>query len=71
MPDPADELDSEEAALPALEEGRDYYLEQGLMVFTATFLLRRGYCCERGCRHCPYGYARQPDSNEESDAQVN
>ena len=41
--------------LPALVEGRDYYLERGYVVFTADFLLRRGYCCESGCRHCPYG----------------
>ncbi|MGH9970733.1 MAG: DUF5522 domain-containing protein [Pyrinomonadaceae bacterium] len=41
---------------PALQEGVDYYLENGLMVFTAAFLQKRGYCCERGCRHCPYGY---------------
>ena len=37
-----------------LREGRDYYLENGLFVFTAAFLRRRGYCCESGCRHCPY-----------------
>jgi len=24
------------------------------MVLTARFLLRRGYCCQSGCRHCPY-----------------
>ncbi|MFO0878079.1 MAG: DUF5522 domain-containing protein [Gemmataceae bacterium] len=39
-----------------LVEGRDYYLEDGKMVFTATFLQQRGYCCANGCRHCPYGY---------------
>lgn len=39
-----------------LQEGLDYYIENGLMVFTGEFLQRRGYCCERGCRHCPYGY---------------
>jgi hypothetical protein len=37
-----------------LVEGVDYYFEENLMVFTAHFLLRRGYCCENGCRHCPY-----------------
>jgi len=37
-------------------EGRDYYLEGTNMVFTADFLRRRGYCCESGCRHCPYGF---------------
>jgi len=35
-------------------EGRDYYLEGGVMVFTASYLKRRGYCCGNGCRHCPY-----------------
>lgn len=37
-----------------LTEGRDYYLEGGVMVFTASYLERRGYCCGNGCRHCPY-----------------
>jgi hypothetical protein len=35
-------------------EGEDYYWEGPFMVFTAHYLRRRGYCCERGCRHCPY-----------------
>lgn len=33
-----------------------YYWENGLMVFTAEYHRRRGYCCRSGCRHCPYGY---------------
>ena len=34
---------------------RDYYFDNdGLMVFTAEYHLRRGYCCGSGCRHCPY-----------------
>ncbi|MBT4539095.1 hypothetical protein HOI26_00315 [Candidatus Woesearchaeota archaeon] len=33
----------------------DYYLnEEGNVVFTAKFLKKRGYCCDSGCRHCPY-----------------
>jgi len=33
----------------------DYYVEpDGRMVFTAAYLLRRGYCCASNCRHCPY-----------------
>lgn len=36
--------------------GVDYYLEGEYMIFTADFLRRRGYCCESGCRHCPYGF---------------
>lgn len=26
----------------------------GFSVFTAAFLVSRGYCCSSGCRHCPY-----------------
>ena len=37
-----------------LTEGKDYYDERGAMVFTASYLQRRGYCCGSGCRHCPY-----------------
>lgn len=33
----------------------DYYFEQGLVVFTAAYHARRGYCCGNRCRHCPYG----------------
>ena len=39
-----------------LVEGRDFYFENGLFVLTEHFLLKRGYCCENGCRHCPYGF---------------
>lgn len=26
----------------------------GFSVFTAAFLAKRGYCCDSGCRHCPF-----------------
>jgi hypothetical protein len=26
------------------------------MVFTEKFLRERCYCCESGCRHCPWGF---------------
>lgn len=35
-------------------EKLDYYYENGLMVLTAHFLKKRGYCCGNNCRHCPY-----------------
>jgi hypothetical protein len=38
-----------------LVEGLDYYLEGGKLVFTAAYHLKRGYCCNSRCRHCPYG----------------
>lgn len=34
--------------------GEDYYFEKGLMVMTARYHLKRGYCCGSGCRHCPF-----------------
>jgi Family of unknown function (DUF5522) len=37
----------------------DFYWENGLMVFTETFHRKRGYCCQSGCRHCPYGFDRK------------
>ncbi len=37
----------------ALQPG-DAYLEGPYLVFTAQYLLRRGFCCNSGCRHCPY-----------------
>lgn len=36
----------------------DYYLENGLLVFTEAYHLKRGYCCESSCRHCPYGFKK-------------
>jgi hypothetical protein len=49
---------NKEKSIP-LTQG-DYYLNaQGMMVFTEKYHLRRGFCCESGCKHCPYGYKRQ------------
>jgi len=41
---------------PDDEEAESYTNEDGFTVFTAQFLLDRGYCCGYGCRHCPYEY---------------
>ncbi|WP_238354461.1 DUF5522 domain-containing protein [Fulvivirga marina] len=35
-----------------------YYIENGLYVFTEACHLKRGYCCQSGCRHCPYGFKK-------------
>ncbi len=37
-----------------LQEGEDFYMENGYRVMTEKFLVKRGYCCSNGCRHCPY-----------------
>lgn len=41
-------------AITPAEANCDYYFDRGLMVFSAAFLKRRGYCCGHECRHCPY-----------------
>jgi hypothetical protein len=33
----------------------DFYYEGPYLVFTAAYHLKRGSCCNSGCRHCPYG----------------
>jgi hypothetical protein len=55
---PAEPEDKEENPFSKeLIEGEDYYFsEQGYKVFTEKFHLKRGYCCQNGCKHCPYGF---------------
>lgn len=42
-----------------------YYMENGLVVFTAAYHLKRGYCCKSGCRHCPYGFKKESNDKLE------
>jgi Family of unknown function (DUF5522) len=40
-------------------EGEDfYYNEDGLMVLTSAYHLKRAVCCGSGCLHCPYNYEK-------------
>lgn len=58
-------------ALSDLEKDEYYYSEEGFIVFTEKYHLKRCYCCKSGCRHCPYGYnkktglfnRKKPDEN--------
>ena len=35
----------------------DYYTsEEGYIIFTEKYHLKRGYCCKNNCKHCPYGF---------------
>ena len=36
--------------------GATYYVdpETGFRILTSYFLKKRGSCCDRSCRHCPY-----------------
>ncbi len=39
---------------PAELAPEDFYYEGPYVVFTAAYHLKRGYCCNSNCRHCPY-----------------
>lgn len=45
-----------------LKKNIDYIInESGDLVFTAAFLLKRGFCCQSGCQNCPYEYSKKID----------
>lgn len=47
-----------------MKEGVDFYFnENGFMVFTAAYHLKRGYCCKNKCKHCPWGFGDEKDKN--------
>ncbi len=33
-----------------------YFSDKGFKVFTEKYHLKRGYCCNNNCKHCPYGF---------------
>jgi len=56
--------------MAALIEGIDYYMEGGFMVFTEAYHRNRGYCCDSGCRHCPWKESPAGDSVKDNPAQL-
>jgi Family of unknown function (DUF5522) len=55
-PDAAGRAQILAAHAAAVESGDAGYLDPatGLYALTSVFLAKRGTCCGRGCRHCPY-----------------
>ncbi|WP_460945013.1 DUF5522 domain-containing protein [Spirosoma daeguense] len=45
--------------IPNLADDDYYYTPEGYVVFTAAYHQKRGYCCQNGCRHCPYGFKKK------------
>ena len=31
-----------------------YYSKEGYIIFTEKYHLKRGYCCNNNCKHCPF-----------------
>jgi hypothetical protein len=52
----------EDRTAPIPEPGEFYY-DGPYIVFTEAYHLRRGWCCQSGCRHCPYGFQKLSETN--------
>jgi hypothetical protein len=49
-------------------EADEFYLSpEGFIVFTEKYHLKRGYCCQNGCKHCPYGFKKKKNPTKPSD----
>ena len=46
-----------------MEKDEYYYSKEGYIIFTEKYHLKRGYCCENNCKHCPYN----KEKNEKND----
>jgi len=40
-----------------------YYETTGRVVFTEKYHIKRGYCCNSGCRHCPFESKTEEEEN--------
>jgi cob(I)alamin adenosyltransferase len=58
-------VDIEDLHRQAVHRGDTTYVDPstGFMAFTELAHLKRGVCCGRQCRHCPYGWVNVPDKN--------
>ena len=40
--------------IPLLKKEDYYYSYDGYIIFNEKYHLKRGYCCDSNCKHCPY-----------------
>jgi hypothetical protein len=43
------------------DPNEDYYFDGPYLVFTEAYHLKRGFCCQSGCSHCPYDFQKRLD----------
>ena len=48
----------------SLEEDDFYYSNDGYIIFTENYHLKRGSCCQSNCKHCPFGYDAKTGLNK-------
>ena len=49
-----------------LEKEDFYYANEGYIIFTEKYHLKRGYCCNNNCKHCPYKKEINKKGNDRS-----
>lgn len=54
-----EEKEQENSTKPYDPNDDYYYSPEGYIVFTEKYHLKRGYCCQSGCKHCPYGFDKK------------
>jgi len=47
-----------ETRIAPLPEPTEFYMDGPYVVFTREYHLRRGWCCQSACRHCPWGFTK-------------
>jgi len=43
-----------------------YHSEEGYIIYTEKYHLKRGYCCENYCKNCPYGFGKSSSRSSKS-----
>ena len=50
--------------IDSLEKDEYYHSKEGYVVFTEKHHLKRGYCCNNNCKHCPYKKEKMPKNDK-------
>ena len=51
--------------IQTLEKDEYYYSKEGYIIFTKKYHLKRGYCCNNMCKHCPFKKENKEKKNEQ------
>ncbi len=49
-----------------LDKVEYYHSSEGYVIFTEKYHLKRGYCCNNNCKHCPYKKETKNKKNDKS-----
>ena len=49
-----------------LEKDEYYYAKEGYIIFTEKYHLKRGYCCNNNCKHCPYNRNKKTNQDDKA-----